>query len=71
MTTLVLEAGPLAANVHITGNRLVVDLVDGGSLAVSLDWYPRLLHEAPGGWLRHRISFSQSPCIFSPAPQCL
>ncbi len=44
MSTLVLERDPIAANVAITSDRLVVDLADGRSLAVPLSWYPRLLH---------------------------
>ncbi len=44
MTTLVLETEPLAAQIRITDDRLIVDLVDGRSLVVPLSWYPRLLH---------------------------
>lgn len=44
MTILTLETEPLAAKVTVTDDRLVVDLVDGRSLAVPLAWYPRLLH---------------------------
>lgn len=41
-TTLTIETAPLAAQVHITHEKLIVDLVDGRSLSVSLSWYPRL-----------------------------
>jgi len=42
MTTLTLETEPLAAQVHVTHEKLIVDLVDGRSLSVPLSWYPRL-----------------------------
>ncbi|MBD2110594.1 MULTISPECIES: DUF2442 domain-containing protein [Cyanophyceae] len=44
MTTLVLETEPLATAVVIDHEKLVVELADGRSLAIPLDWYPRLLH---------------------------
>jgi Protein of unknown function (DUF2442) len=44
MTTLTLETEPLAAQVRVTEEKLIVDLVDGRSLIVPLSWYPRLLH---------------------------
>ncbi|MBD1909652.1 MULTISPECIES: DUF2442 domain-containing protein [unclassified Leptolyngbya] len=44
MTTLTLETEPLAAQVTITDEKLIIDLVDGRSLIVPLSWYPRLLH---------------------------
>ncbi len=44
MTTLVLETDPVAANVAVTEERLIIDLSDGRSLLVPLTWYPRLLH---------------------------
>lgn len=46
MTTLILETEPLAAQIKITDERLIVDLVDGRSLVVPLSWYPRLLHSS-------------------------
>lgn len=42
MTSLTLETEPLAAKVVVTDDQLIVDLVDGRSLTVPLDWYPRL-----------------------------
>jgi hypothetical protein len=36
MTTLVLKREPVAANVRIKGDKLLVDLVDGRSLSVPL-----------------------------------
>ena len=44
MTTLVLEQDPVAVKVALTTGHLVVELADGRSLTVPLEWYPRLLH---------------------------
>ncbi len=44
MSTLVLEQDPVAVKVKVSPDKLVVDLADGRSLVVPLDWYPRLLH---------------------------
>lgn len=44
MTTLVLESEPVAVNVTVTGDSLIVNLADGRTLSVPLNWYPRLLH---------------------------
>lgn len=47
MTTLVLETEPLAVEVTVSDDRLMVDLADGRSLVIPLEWYPRLLHGSP------------------------
>ena len=47
MTTLVLEKEPLAISVVITNEKLRVDLSDGRSLVVPLEWYPRLANASP------------------------
>ena len=47
MTTLILETEPLVIKVTVTDEKLIVDLADGRSLSVPLDWYPRLLHGSP------------------------
>lgn len=47
MTTLILETEPLATTVTVTADKLIVDLIDGRSLAVPLSWYPRLIHASP------------------------
>jgi len=47
MTTLMLETEPLANQISIIDEKLVVDLVDGRSLSVPLSWYPRLIHASP------------------------
>jgi hypothetical protein len=44
MTTLALETEPTAANITVTEDDLVVDLVDGRCLIVPLAWYPRLMY---------------------------
>ena len=35
---------PLAEKVTVTADTLTVELRDGRSISVPLDWYPRLLH---------------------------
>jgi hypothetical protein len=47
MTTLVLEQEPVAVKVNLTAKHLVVDLADGRTLSIPLEWYPRLLHGRP------------------------
>ena len=47
MTTLVLEKEPVVISVTITKEKLTVDLDDGRSILVPLEWYPRLLHATP------------------------
>ena len=44
MTSLILEAAPSAEKVAIRGGKLIVDLADGRTLTVPLEWYPRLLY---------------------------
>lgn len=44
MTTMVLDQDPVAVKAALPANHLVVELADGRSLTVPLDWYPRLLH---------------------------
>ena len=44
MTTLTLEVDPIAVEVTVTDKKLFVELEDGRSIAVPLEWYPRLLH---------------------------
>ena len=43
MTTLTLEADPIALTIDVTETHLIVDLADGRQLSVPLAWYPRLL----------------------------
>ncbi len=42
MSTLTLEYEPLASDVTIASETLRVELVDGRSLSIPLEWYPRL-----------------------------
>jgi hypothetical protein len=44
MIILRLEREPLATQVRVTDENLIVDLMDGRSLTVPLSWYPRLRH---------------------------
>jgi hypothetical protein len=37
----------VATGVVVTEDALIVDLSDGRTLSVPLDWYPRLLHATP------------------------
>jgi hypothetical protein len=43
MSTLMLEIEPIALEVRVTDEKLIVDLVDGRSIIVPLEWYPRLM----------------------------
>lgn len=47
MITLVLEKEPAVRQVKVTSEKLVVDLDDGRTISVPLEWYPRLLHGSP------------------------
>jgi hypothetical protein len=44
MTTLTLEKDPAAPKIAIRDEKLIVDLADGRTLTVPLEWYPRLVH---------------------------
>jgi hypothetical protein len=44
MTTLTLDTEPLATQINVTDEKLVIELVDGRSLIIPLSWYPRLLN---------------------------
>jgi len=47
MGTLALAADERVAEVEITGDNLVVLLMDGRTISVPLAWYPRLLNATP------------------------
>ncbi len=48
MSTSRIERCPAyAQTVHVSGDTLTVDLADGRSIAVPLEWYPRLVHGSP------------------------
>jgi len=38
---------PKAQNVRVTKNTLSVDLSDGRTISVPLEWFPRLVHATP------------------------
>ncbi|MGV8040375.1 MAG: DUF2442 domain-containing protein [Thermoanaerobaculaceae bacterium] len=48
--------GEQVQDVKVTRDRLVVDLVDGRTIAVPLVWYPRLLHATPRQRANWRVS---------------
>jgi len=53
MTTLTLDTEPLATQINVTEDKLVIELVDGRSLIIPLSWYPRLLnasHQERQNW---------------------
>ena len=53
MGILALSADERVAGVSFDAERLIVDLMDGRTIAVPLAWYPRLLAAAPeqrGNW---------------------
>lgn len=47
MSSLILNAEPLAQSVETTDSELVVRLTDGRVLSAPLAWFPRLLAAAP------------------------
>lgn len=47
MSTLILESEPVIASIEVTDGKLIVDLVDGRSLLIPLEWYPRLNEGTP------------------------
>ena len=48
MSISTIEIQPtLAEYISIDEESLMIDLVDGRSISVPLEWYPRLLHGAP------------------------
>ena len=44
MSTLPVEIHPLAQNVEVTDDDLVVSLVDGRKVVIPLVWFPRLVN---------------------------
>ena len=47
MGTLAVKTDERVAGVSFDGERLIVDLMDGRTIAVPLAWYPRLLDATP------------------------
>ncbi len=53
MNSLILDTAPVAIEVQISDADLCVKLVDGRTLLIPLDWYPRLQYAKPaerGNW---------------------
>lgn len=44
MTIATIEIQPRVANVSFRGDKLSVEIVDGRTVLVPLEWYPRLFH---------------------------
>jgi hypothetical protein len=44
MPTLTLEIEPVAVEIELTEDKLIVNLADGRRIMVPLAWYPRLWH---------------------------
>jgi hypothetical protein len=56
MNTLAIEtAVPTVESVTVTNDTLAVELSDGRSLAVPLDWFPRLVHATQAERKRWRL----------------
>jgi hypothetical protein len=47
MNTLAVKTDERVAGVSFDADRLIVDLMDGRTIAVPLAWYPRLLEASP------------------------
>jgi Protein of unknown function (DUF2442) len=47
MSSSAVEVSPLAVDVRITENELIVPMLDGRTITVPLAWFPRLLHATP------------------------
>jgi hypothetical protein len=47
MSILAVKTDERVAGVSFDADRLIVDLMDGRSIAVPLAWYPRLLQATP------------------------
>ncbi|HEY7120228.1 MAG TPA: DUF2442 domain-containing protein [Tepidisphaeraceae bacterium] len=51
------KSAPEAVAVRVTNDTLAVDLADGRTISVPIDWYPRLVH----GTARERDNFEIGP----------
>ena len=47
MSSSVTETNPLALDIQVTNDELIVALADGRRISVPLAWFPRLLHATP------------------------
>ena len=56
MTTLAFQIDALSANgVSVSQDTLSVDLSDGGTISVPIEWFPRLVHASPEERTRWRF----------------
>ena len=56
MTTLAIQIeAPSAKNVSISEDTLSVDLSDGRTISVPVEWFPRLVHARPEERTRWRL----------------
>lgn len=44
MSISMVEVEPLAQEIRVTNDELIVSLIDGRTISVPLVWFPRLLH---------------------------
>lgn len=57
MTTLAVQIdAPTASNVSVSEDTLSVDLSDGRTISVPIDWFPRLVHASPEERTRWRFN---------------
>jgi hypothetical protein len=55
MTTSDLDTDPCVIHVEVTDERLSVRLMDGRTISVPLEWYPRLVHGSAEERLRYEL----------------
>lgn len=56
MTTLAVQIEtPNASNVSVSEDALSVDLSDGRTISVPIEWFPRLVHVSPKERMRWRL----------------
>lgn len=55
MTTSPIETAPQATDVSLNANELIAYLVDGRTIVVPLNWYPRLLNATPEQRAEYRL----------------
>jgi hypothetical protein len=51
----ILMAEPVAA--RVSSLALTVDLADGRTISVPLQWFPRLMHGTPAEWANYELSY--------------
>ncbi|MBD2082934.1 DUF2442 domain-containing protein [Leptolyngbya sp. FACHB-17] len=56
MTISRIQTDERVKDVHLTGDTIAVDLMDGRTITVPLVWYPRLLNATPEQRANWRVS---------------